>query len=415
MAFLLLRLQVLQVKILPYLLDRGESTDNKDPFRKWCGRVGEIRSLLPQGVPLLALTATATAATRKRIKNLLSFKQGMEIIVSPNRKNVKLVIKKVTSDIACNFSWLVEEVSRKGVECARTLIYVKDYQTCGELYNFFMNSLQDKAYWPTNSPKKSTSRIVAMYHSGTSLNIQQHVLSSLKDPQGSVRIVIATSALGMGVDFKSLYRVINYGPPNDIESYVQAFGRAGRDGGNSEAVLLFHGRQLRLCDPEMLDFIKCTTCRREKILAFFDDGNESNKVIPSHLCCDICAKDCQCGQAECKEDTTSTTFLMSKATGPTPANAKVRDVTEGEMKKLESLLRECQDELRKEFQDSNRHCMYSSIDKLTCFSDCLIQETIDNCDKLCSVEGILETLTVWQDDHALKIFSCLKRVFKDLQ
>lgn len=168
MAFLLLRLQVLQVKILPYLLDRGESADNKDPFHKWCGRVGEIRSLLPQGVPLLALTATATAATRKRIKNLLSFKQGEEIIVSPNRKNVKLVVKKVTSDIACNFSWLVEEVSREGVECARTLIYVKDYQTCGELYNFFMNSLQDKAYWPTNSPKKSTSRIVAMYHSRTS-------------------------------------------------------------------------------------------------------------------------------------------------------------------------------------------------------------------------------------------------------
>ena len=95
------------------------------------------------------------------------------------------------------------------MECARTLIYVEDYQTCGELYNFFMNSLQDKAYLLTNSPKKSTSRIIAMYHSGTSLNIEQHVLSSLKDPQGSVRIVIATSALGMGVDFKSVYRVIN--------------------------------------------------------------------------------------------------------------------------------------------------------------------------------------------------------------
>ena len=69
------------------LLARGENTDNKkDAFRKWCGRVGEIRSLLPQGVPLLALTATATAATRKRIMQLLSFKQGIEIIVSPNKK-----------------------------------------------------------------------------------------------------------------------------------------------------------------------------------------------------------------------------------------------------------------------------------------------------------------------------------------
>ena len=110
--------------------------------------------------------------------------------------------------------------------------------------------------------------MIGMYHSGTSHKIQQHLLSSLKDPQGSVRIVIATSALGMGVDFKGLHRVINYGPPNDIESYVQAFGRAGRDGAHSEALLLFHGLQLRLCEPEMLDFVKSTTCRREKSLLF---------------------------------------------------------------------------------------------------------------------------------------------------
>lgn len=51
----------------------------------------------------------------------------MEIIVSLNRKNVKFVIKKVISDSVCNFLWLVEEVSRKGVECVRILIYVKDY------------------------------------------------------------------------------------------------------------------------------------------------------------------------------------------------------------------------------------------------------------------------------------------------
>lgn len=110
--------------------------------------------------------------------------------------------------------------------------------------------------------------MIAIYHSGTSLKIQQHVLSSLKDPHGSVRIVIATSALGMGVHFKCLHRAINYDPPNDIESYVQAFGKVGRHGMISEALLLFHSHQLQLCEPEMLDCVKCTTCTREKILAF---------------------------------------------------------------------------------------------------------------------------------------------------
>ena len=44
-----------------------------------------------------------------------------------------------------------------------------------------------------------------MYHSGAASKIQEHVLSSLKDPEGSVRIVIATTALGMVVDIKGLY------------------------------------------------------------------------------------------------------------------------------------------------------------------------------------------------------------------
>jgi len=64
----------------------------------------------------------------------------------------------------------------------------------------------------------------------------------LHDPQGEIRIVIATSALGMVVDLKGLHRVINYVPPNNIDSYVQALGRAGRDGTIPEALLLFHGR-----------------------------------------------------------------------------------------------------------------------------------------------------------------------------
>ena len=76
--------------------------------------------------------------------------------------------------------------------------------------------------------------MVAMYHSGTSPSIQDHVLQSLKDPIGKVRIVIATNALGMGVDIKGLHHVINYGPPPDLESYVQEMGRAGRDNAYSE-------------------------------------------------------------------------------------------------------------------------------------------------------------------------------------
>lgn len=71
--------------------------------------------------------------------------------------------------------------------------------------------------------------------------------------------------------------------------------------------------------------------------------------------------------------------------------------------------------MRQEFQQLNLHCLHSSVDKLACFSDSLLNEMIDNCDKLNSVESIIETLSVWNADHASKIFDCLSRVFDDLQ
>ena len=183
------------MNILLFLfLVRGQNNSNKEtPFRNWCGLVGEIRSLLP-GVPLLALTARAITVTRKKIMTLPSFNHGIEI-----RKNMKLCVQKVTNDIPKTFSWLAEEVKTRGITCPRTLIYVEDYQRCDEIFNVFMYTLGDKSYWPNSSRKKSTYRIIAMYHNGTASKIQEHVLSSLKaDPEGSVRTVIATTALSMG-------------------------------------------------------------------------------------------------------------------------------------------------------------------------------------------------------------------------
>ena len=56
------------------------------------------------------------------------------------------------------------------------------------------------------------------------------ILQSLADPQGKVRVVFATMALGMGVDFHGLTRIIHYGAPRSLEDYFQESGRAGCGG-----------------------------------------------------------------------------------------------------------------------------------------------------------------------------------------
>ena len=101
-----------------------------------------------------------------------------------------------------------------------------------------------------------------MYHSGTSPSIQEHVLQSLRDPNGKVRVTIATNALGMGVDIKGLYNVIHYGPRIDLEFYMQGMGRAGKQTTskrleplNGKALSMFsHGRSQMVNIPRHFYF-----------------------------------------------------------------------------------------------------------------------------------------------------------------
>ena len=80
-----------------------------------------------------------------------------------------------------------------------------------------------------------------MYHSKTPDNIKELVLSSLLEIDGKCRVVIATSALGMGVNIPDVRSIIHYAPPpphpSNVEEYIQEVGRGGRDGKRCDATL----------------------------------------------------------------------------------------------------------------------------------------------------------------------------------
>ena len=128
-----------------------------------------------------------------------------------------------------------------------------------------------------------------MFHSSTPGRNKQVIHESLRDPKGKCRVVFATNALGIGINVN----VFHYGPPSTLEAYMQEIGRAVRDGGESSAVIYYHGHQMQHTDLMIKTYVaNSTECRRAVILSVF--GTHSVTQHVQHKCCDICEMNCSC-------------------------------------------------------------------------------------------------------------------------
>lgn len=202
------------------------------------------------------------------------------IRMSPDKRNVKYVVEKAKSELQDTFGWLISDMINNP-HAEKTIIFCQSLKACGDIYDTFQHFL----------PCKSK---VAMYHSKTPQDIKDNVLSDLMSPDGSIRLVIATSALGMGVNLPNIKRVVMFGVPESMESYLQPVGRGGRDGSEVLSIMFYHAYHLCHCDPTMRAFVKNkVNCRRGEILQFFNEKIEKPSIL--HKCCDVCSKQCNCG------------------------------------------------------------------------------------------------------------------------
>jgi len=78
---------------------------------------------------------------------------------------------------------------------------------------------------------------VTLYHAGLSAQVRHEAMAAFLD--GSARVIVATIAFGMGIDKPDVRWVLHYDPPPSLDAYYQEFGRAGRDGRPSQALLLY--------------------------------------------------------------------------------------------------------------------------------------------------------------------------------
>lgn len=124
-------------------------------------------------------------------------------------------------------------------------------------------------------------------------------MNELQNSESSLRLLVSTSALGMGIDAKGFHSVVVFGAQNNCSELVQEVGRVGRDNQPSVALVLYNSYHQRLLDQDVKKFVGTNGCRRLCLLEnFLEEKDLKNTVTGNHSCCDNCEKSCECNNCE---------------------------------------------------------------------------------------------------------------------
>ena len=183
-------------------------------FRPSYLHISDIRQLKP-GVPVLALTATATPQVIDDIQERLGFEQKNVFRMSFERKNLAYVVR-TTSNKADELLHILNSMSGSAIVYVRSRRHTKEVSELLEKNNI-----------------SST-----FYHAGLDHTTKDERQKAWHDDKK--RVMVATNAFGMGIDKPDVRIVIHIDCPNSIEAYFQEAGRAGRDCEKAYAVLLYN-------------------------------------------------------------------------------------------------------------------------------------------------------------------------------
>lgn len=191
-------------------------------FRPSYLQIASIREMKP-GIPILALTATATPEVVDDIQERLHFKEKNVFKMSFERKNLAYVVREA-EDKQGEMIHILQSVGSSAIVYARSRKRTKE----------MAQLLSQQGITAT------------FYHAGLDPDVKDQRQKAWQKDE--VRVMCATNAFGMGIDKPDVRVVIHIDCPDSLEAYFQEAGRAGRDGQKSYAVLLYNKHdELKLC------------------------------------------------------------------------------------------------------------------------------------------------------------------------
>lgn len=112
----------------------------------------------------------------------------------------------------------------------KVIIFCASYDACTHIYHFIKSRLGKEITEPKGFLNFACFRLVDRFTACTYESVKDTILQVFPKPSGHMRVIVATIAFAMGLDCPNVRHVIHWGPPPNVESYIQETERAGRDG-----------------------------------------------------------------------------------------------------------------------------------------------------------------------------------------